>query len=46
MEESFDTTKMLVEETKEENEDEDAADFQYDKALYAEGDMEEDVDFD
>jgi hypothetical protein len=27
MEESFDTTKMLVEETKEENEDEDAADF-------------------
>ena len=46
MEESFDTTKMLVEETKDENEDEDATDFQYDKALYAEGDMEEDVDFD
>lgn len=46
MEESFDTTKMLVEETKDENEEEEEADFHYDKALYAEGDMEEDVDFD
>lgn len=48
MEESFDTTKMMqgaVEESKNED-DEEAADFQYDKALYAEGDAEEDIDFD
>ena len=49
MEESFDTTKVMqgaVEESKDEEDDEEAADFQYDKALYAEGDAEEDIDFD
>ena len=32
--------------TEDEEDDEEAADFQYDKALYAEGDAEEDIDFD